>query len=189
MTATNENARYSDLKEAWAFPDLLRILRKRSNSAAGVGSRKMYFERLTILPCNVNFSVAPAVALTAAQAKVEGSEAASIHAAVRKGDLLIGESAGIVGLKLNGKNRTAIAVIRGVFKSIIVDALLRCDGASINFSGVVLRNHISSLPQVKTFLGAHYLASLKNNVPALLGSLAAFGNPLGLMRGLGDGVT
>lgn len=41
---------------------------------------------------------------------------------------------------------------------------------------------------MKSYLGAHYLASLIANVPALLGSLAAFGNPLGLMRDLGDGV-
>lgn len=39
-----------------------------------------------------------------------------------------------------------------------------------------------------TYLGAHYLASLIGNVPSLIGSLAAFGNPLGLIRDLGDGV-
>ena len=66
---------------------------------------------------------------------------------------------------------------------------MRLDGASLQFSGVSLRNHISTGPQLGTYLSAHYLASLRQNVPALLGSLAAFGNPLGLIRGLGDGMS
>lgn len=54
--------------------------------------------------------------------------------------------------------------------------------------GVALFNHTSNRPQLLTYLGAHYLASLISNVPSLIGSLAAFGNPLGLIRDLGDGV-
>jgi hypothetical protein len=108
---------------------------------------------------------------------------------VRKGDLLIGDKAdGVVGVKIGSKNRTAMAVIRGIFKSILVDSLLRCDDVSLNFSGLAVRNHLSTIPQLKTFIGLHYLSLLKSNVPALLGSLAAFGNPVGLIRGFGDGV-
>ena len=54
---------------------------------------------------------------------------------------------------------------------------------------MALLNHTSNQPQLLTYLGAHYLASLIANVPSLIGSLAAFGNPLGLMRDLGDGVS
>lgn len=53
---------------------------------------------------------------------------------------------------------------------------------------MALFNHTSNSPQLVTYLGAHYLASLMANVPSLIGSLAAIGNPLGLVRGLGDGV-
>eukprot|EP00553_Chaetoceros_curvisetus_P009045 CAMPEP_0204635410 /NCGR_PEP_ID=MMETSP0717-20131115/31467_1 /ASSEMBLY_ACC=CAM_ASM_000666 /TAXON_ID=230516 /ORGANISM="Chaetoceros curvisetus" /LENGTH=455 /DNA_ID=CAMNT_0051654151 /DNA_START=104 /DNA_END=1471 /DNA_ORIENTATION=- len=150
----------------------------------------MYFGGLTFMPFTLKLSVAPAVALTSAQAALEGPEAGAIHAAVRKGDLLIGSQAdGVLGVKIGSKNRTALAVIRGIFKSILVDSLLRCNDVSMNFSGLALRNHLSTIPQLKTFIFHHYLSLLKSNMPALLGSLAAFGNPVGLIRGFGDGVT
>jgi len=169
------------------FPDIESMIEQlECANAVGVGSQKLYFEGLTILPCNINLSVAPARALTSTQASLEGSEAAALHAAVRKGDVLVG--GGMLGVNIGHKNKTAVAVVRGVFKSIVVDALLRCEAASLNFSGVYLRNHISTGPQLKTFLGAHYMESLKGNVPALLGSMAALGNPLGLIRGIGDGM-
>jgi hypothetical protein len=175
-------------KEIWQFPDLTQILTLKSVSKKS-GSKMMYFEGITILPFTLKLSVAPSVALTSAQAALEGPEAGAIHAAVRKGDLLIGDKAdGVVGVKIGSKNRTAMAVIRGIFKSILVDSLLRCDDVSLNFSGLAVRNHLSTIPQLKTFIGLHYLSLLKSNVPALLGSLAAFGNPVGLIRGFGDGV-
>lgn len=136
----------------------------------------------------MKLSVAPAQALTKHQEAFEGEEAAAIHAAVRKGDLLVGGDSGGLGVKIGGKNRTALAVMRGMLKSILVDALIRCDGASLNFDGVALFNELSNGQQLVTYLGAHYLASLISNVPSLIGSLAAFGNPVGLIRGLGDGV-
>lgn len=142
------------------------------------------------MPFTVKLSVAPANALTYVQALMEGEEAAAIHAAVRKGDVEIGgESAGGIGVKLGGKNRTPLAVIHGVFKSILVDGLLRCDGASLTFPGILIENHMSSTTELKMYFLAHYLNALKSNLPALIGSLAAFGNPVGLIRGLGDGVT
>lgn len=104
-------------------------------------------------------------------------------AAVRKGDLLLGTGAGVLGVKLNNRNSTTLAIIRGVFKSIIVDALLRCDAASLSFPGVAIRYHIVSVTQLQTYLSAHYFMALRSNVPALLGSLSAFGNPIGLIRG------
>ena len=179
-------------KDVWQFPDFSKLFLLRTPSRSEtMSSRKMYFEGLTFLPFTLKLSVAPAVALTTAQASLEGPEAGAIHAAVRKGDLLIGEKAdiGVLGVKVGSKNRTAMSVIRGIFKSILVDSLLRCDDVSMNFSGLAVRNHLSTMPQLKTFIGHHYLSLLKSNVPALIGSLAAFGNPVGLIRGFGDGVT
>jgi len=153
-------------------------------AASGVGRQKIYFGGLTILPCNIKLSVAPARALTPAQALLEGEETAAIHQAVRKGDVLLDrKNAGILGVKVGSRNKTPLAVVRGMFKSFVVDGLLRFDGASLNFAGVSLTNYTSTGPQLTTALGAHYLASLRQNLPAVLGSMAAFGNPLGLVRG------
>lgn len=176
-------------KQSWPMPDFSQIYLLRA-PAEKPTSKTMYFEGITILPFTIKFSVAPSVALTSAQAALEGPGASAIHAAVRKGDLLLGEKAdGVVGVKIGSKNRTALAVIRGIFKSILVDSLLRCDDVSLNFSGLAVRNHLSTITQLKTYIGHHYLSLLKSNVPALIGSLSAFGNPVGLIRGFGDGVT
>ena len=185
---TRDETRTSSLAgvETIPFPDIATDLDK--SGSLGSESLKLYFEGLLILPSNVNLSVAPARGLTPSQALLEGSEAAAIHAAVRKGDIRLA-GGGMVGVSVGRTNRTAMAVVRGVFKSILVDALLRLDGASLNLAGVSLSNHMSSGQQLKTYLVAHYLASLRENMPALLGSLAAFGNPLGLIRGIGDGVS
>ncbi len=179
------------MSNSWAFPDLKATFKKKIESTNILNSTtKLYFENLTILPFNLKFSVAPAVSLSPAQTILEGPEASAIHAAVRKGDVLLGnDTTGVLGVKIGGRNRTVLAVIRGIFKSILVDSLLRFDGASMNFSGVILRNHIATKSQLKTYIGHHYLSLLKSNVPALLGSLAAFGNPVGLIRGFGDGMT
>lgn len=118
---------------------------------------------------------------------MEGDVAAALHRAVRKGDLKLGDTHALLGVKVGHRNATPLAVARGVFKSIVVDALLRLDGAQLNFGGVSLLNHITTGSQLVAYLGAHYVSSLRQNVPALLGSLAVFGNPLGLVRGLGDG--
>ena len=172
------------------LPDLsLKLNELQAAARAGVGRQKFYFGGLTILPCSIRLSVAPARALTAAQATLEGEEAAAIHRAVRKGDIKMEKGAAMLGVKIGHRKSTPLAVVRGVFKSIVVDALLRLDGASISFAGVSLINHISTASQLGSHLGAHYMSSLRQNVPALLGSLAAFGNPIGLVRGLGDGVS
>lgn len=176
----------SETRQFIPFPDIESMVQQLEGARVGVGSQKLYFEGLSILPCNINLSVAPARALTSSQASLEGSDAAALHTAIRKGDLLVG--GGMLGVNIGHKNQTAVSVVRGIFKSIIVDALLRCESACLNLSGVYLRNHISTGPQLKTLLGAHYTESLKSNVPALLGSMAALGNPLGLIRGIGDGV-
>ena len=184
----NTQWNFADSQEIWDHPDIERLIKQRLANGKEFGHKAMYFQRLTILPCRVKLSVAPVKALTKYQEAFEGKDASAIHAAVRKGDLLVGEGSGVIGVKIGSKNRTALAVVRGMMKSILVDALLRCDGASLNFEGVALWNHLSNTTQLSTYLGAHYIASLISNVPALLGSLAAFGNPLGLMRDLGDGV-
>lgn len=180
---------FVDSHDEWDLPDIERFLKQRSGKAMSHRSM-LYFQRLTILPCKVKLSVAPVRALTKHQEEFEGEQASAIHAAVRKGDVLVGQgSGGVLGVKIGSHNRTAMSVVRGMMKSILVDALLRCDGANLNFEGVALYNHTSNRPQLVTYLGAHYLASLIANVPSLLGSLAAFGNPLGLMREFGDGVS
>ena len=187
---SREDLTFSESNSKWTFPDLSKMFKTRVEDAnTGKGTQKLYFEGLTILPCYVSLSVAQARALTKAQAVLEGNEAAAVHAAVRKGDLLLGDGAGVLNVKVGSQNASALAVIRGVFKSILVDALLRCDAAVLNFPGVAIRNHISSTPQLATYLTAHYFAALRSNVPTLIGSLSAFGNPIGLIRGLGDGVS
>ena len=108
--------------------------------------------------------------------------------AVRKGDLSLSTST-VLGVKIGRTNRTAMAVARGIFKSIVVDALLRCEEASLALPGISIQNYLSTSTQVTTYMMAHYLSALKSNVPQLIGSLAVFGNPLGLIRGLGDGVS
>jgi hypothetical protein len=174
----------------WPAPDV--IARAKEWELAGlatIGRQKFFIGGLTILPCNVKLSVAPARALTPAQALLEGEVAAAIHQAVRKGDLKLGgESKEILGVRVGHRNATFLAVVRGMLKSIVVDALLRLDGANLNLAGVSLNNHVSTSSQLLTYIAAHYLATLRQNVPVLLGSMAAFGNPLGLVRGLGDGV-
>uniref|UniRef100_A0A7S2PQX2 Vacuolar protein sorting-associated protein 13 DH-like domain-containing protein n=1 Tax=Leptocylindrus danicus TaxID=163516 RepID=A0A7S2PQX2_9STRA len=184
--------KYAESRELWPFPNLQKMFSACVNaSGAGKESRELFFEGLTVFPYNLSLSVASPRAMTSAQAMLEGPGAAAIHAAVRKGDLLVtaGSGAGVLGVKIGRTNRTALAVVRGIFKSIIVDALLRCEEASLAFPGIGIRNYLTNSPQVTTYLLAHYLAALRSNVPSLLGSLAAFGNPLGLIRGLGDGVS
>ena len=173
------------------IPDIKQSIEDLEAAAvSGVGRQKYFFSGLTILPWNVKLSVAPARALTPQQAALEGSENAAIHQAVRKGDVRLNRSSGeVLGVKVGSRNSTAIAVARGIFKSIVVDALLRLDGASVNFAGVTFGNHISTRAQLTTQLGAHYLTCLRQNLPALVGSLSALGNPIGLVRGLGDGVS
>ena len=177
--------------DKWPVPNVQRIYDDLEAAAvSGVGRQKFFFGGLTILPWKVRLSVAPARALTPQHVLSEGPENAAIHQAVRKGDVRLNRSsAAVLGVNVGSRNKTALAVVRGVFKSIVVDGLLRLDGASVNFSCVSLGNLTSTRPQLSSQLGAHYLASLRHNVPALLGSLAALGNPIGLVRGLGDGVS
>eukprot|EP00977_Amphora_coffeiformis_P011237 scaffold2704_cov159-Amphora_coffeaeformis.AAC.7 len=185
---------FSKLSEMGEFdiivPDLKAKIEALNEAArSGENSRMFYFGGLTILPCSIQLSVAPARALTTVQASLEGPEAAAIHRAVRKGDLKLGDDEALLGVKIGHRNETPLAVLRGVFKSIVVDALLRLDGASLNFNGISLKNHVATGPQLASYIAAHYMNSLRKNVPALLGSLAALGNPVGLVRGLGDGVS
>lgn len=190
LRASFSDGIFEDQRKTIPFPSFASPEKQLEQIAAFSENEKFYFQGLTILPTNIKLSVAPAKALTSEQANLEGKEMASIHVAVRKGDVLVGSSSsGPLGVRVGRKNRTPLAVVRGVFKSIVVDALLRLSGASLNFHGVFLRNHIATSNQLFTYLAAHYLTSLKHNVPALLGSLSAIGNPLGLIRGIGDGVS
>lgn len=196
QASSDDNAMYaqdSQLQQtriATTLPDILKLIAaEKAAAATGVGAAQVYIGAMAVLPCTMTLSVNPAQNLTPAQAAFEGSEAAAIHKAVRKGDLSLGRNTYPLGVIIGRKNKTALAVAHGVFKSIVVDALLRMNDASLNLSGAFLRNQIFNFPQLATYLGAHYILSLRQNVPALLGSLAAIGNPLGLFRGLGDGVS
>lgn len=189
-SAERSSSSYLDEKKRIQLPTFPSPEKQLEMISSFSENQKMYFQGLTILPTNIKLSVAPARALTPEQASLEGKETAAIHAAVRKGDVLVGNSSsGPLGVRVGKRNTTPIAVVRGMFKSIVVDAILRLDGASLNFPGVFLRNHIATGSQLTTLLLAHYVSSLKSNVPALLGSLAAIGNPVGLIRGIGDGVS
>jgi Vacuolar-sorting-associated 13 protein C-terminal len=190
MQAHFRDLRFPEASSDWLPPDVAELCKSLDEaSASPEGRQKFFFGGLTIMPCNIKLSVAPARALTSAQAALEGEVAAALHLAVRKGDVKLGDiKIALLGVRVGHTNSTPLAVVRGVFKSIVVDALLRLDGAKLNFAGVSLRNHTSTSSQLSTHLGAHYFASLRQNLPALVGSLSAFGNPLGLVRGLGDGV-
>lgn len=139
---------FIDSQEIWDIPNLEQLMKRKTT----ISHEAMYFQRLTILPCKIKLSVAPVRALTKHQEEFEGKEASAIHAAVRKGDLLVGD--GALGVKIGGKNRTAISVVQGMLKSILVDALLRCDGASLNFQGEVNRvlqlQYVSHKPNTAT---------------------------------------
>lgn len=106
------------------------------------------------MPTNIKLSVAPARALTPEQASLEGKETAAIHQAVRKGDVSVGSRSGPVSVRVGKTNKPPFAVAQGVFKSIVVDALSRLDGASLNFPGFFLRNHIATGSQLSTLLMA-----------------------------------
>jgi len=175
----------------WPLPDIeSHLARLRTRALSESEKQKFYFGVLTILQCNLQVSVAPARALSKEQELLEGEENSAFHRAVRKGDVRFSrKSKSLLGVNVGRRNSTAIAVMRGIFKSFVVDALLRLDGATIKLSGVSLENYRSSRSQLATHLGAHYVATLRQNVPALLGSLAMIGNPIGLVRGLGDGVS
>jgi len=184
-----ENQGSEDLVSRLDAPDIESLARDLEDATgSGMGRQKFFFGGLTILPCNIKLSVAPARALTPAQATYEGQVAAAIHQAVRKGDVKLGDASALLGVRVGHRNATPLAVVRGVFKSFVVDALLRLNGAQLNFAGVFLRNHITTRSQLATQLGAHYFTSLRQNLPSVVGSLSLFGNPVGLVRGLGDGV-
>lgn len=158
-------------------------------ASAEAGLQKCFFGFLTILPLCIRLSVASPRALSQAQSSLLGPEVAAIHQAVRKGDILVGKrEEGVVGVKIGSKNKTPAMVIQGMVKSFLLDGLLRLDGASMNFAGITLESHTASLSQTGTSLVAHYLAGMRKNLPSLVGSMAAIGNPLGLVRGLGEGV-
>ena len=125
-------------QDNWGLPSNIEQLLKQK-SGKMISHQSMYFQRLTILPCKVKLSVAPVRALTKYQEEFEGQEASAIHAAVRKGDLLVGEGSGGLGVAIGSKNRTAMSVVQGMMKSILVDALLRLDGASLNFEGMCVQ--------------------------------------------------
>ena len=57
--------------------------------------------------------------MTKSQISLEGEKAAAIHAAVRKGDVLLGDGVGALGVKVD-----SLSVLRGVAKSIFVNTLL-----------------------------------------------------------------
>lgn len=123
---------FLDSQRVWELPNVDRITKRN------VGKMFYHFHRLTILPFELKLSVAPARALSQHQEEFEGTEASAIHAAVRKGDVLVGDGTGVIGVKIGSKNRTVVSVVQGMMKSILVDALLRCDGASLNFEGIFL---------------------------------------------------
>ena len=115
MDALGTGCSFIDSQKAWELPNIEQLIRNKNGKT--ISRESMYFQRLTILPCKVKLSVAPSRALTKYQEEFEGQEASAIHAAVRKGDLLVGEgSGGVLGVKIGSKNRTAMSVVQGMMK-------------------------------------------------------------------------
>ena len=93
------------LKDKWIFPPFHKVFKLAVRSTTtSLEMNKFYFEAFTILPFTIKLSVAPTVALTSAQASLEGSEAAAMHAVVHKGDILLSDGVGVLGVKLGSKN-------------------------------------------------------------------------------------
>ena len=135
MDATGNRAwAFVDSRDTWDLPPDIELMNENNTKTT---SRQFYFKRLVILPCKIKLSVAPVRALTKHQEEFEGQEASAIHKAVRKGDVLVRDGPGVLGVKIGSKNQTAISVVQGMMKSILVDALLKVDGASLNFEGKI----------------------------------------------------
>ena len=132
----NRVSGFVDSKETWDLPNIQHLINQKTKNPLSLSQSMYNFSCLTILPCKIKLSVAPVRTLTKHQEEFEGIEASAMHAAVRKGDLLVGGE-GVLGVKLGSKNTTGMQVIQGMLKSILVDALLRCDGASLNFEGKI----------------------------------------------------
>jgi len=98
MVSTGKSHIFVDSQGSWDPPNVDELIKKMTSSTVEVGNKSIFLQRLTILPCKVKLSVAPAHALTKYQETFEGEEAAAIHAAVRKGDILVGEGSGGLGV-------------------------------------------------------------------------------------------
>ena len=154
----------------------------------GGGGEGIYFELLNIRQSDVHLSLDTSRPYTEAEAKLEGKNAAAIHAGIIKGDLNFGE--GGVSVKKGGHNRTAAAIAGGVTRSIFYNALLRVDDAIIQLEEVGLRHHVAGgVGDVGRILVPHYIGCVRSSMGTLVGSMTAFGNPLGLLKGFGEGAT
>ena len=108
---------YSEQKRTIPFPDFESQAKNLKRAAEfGVENQKFYFESLSILPCNINLSVAPARALTPLQAQLEGKDTAAIHEAVRKGDVRVGTSSALFGVKVGSRKRLSMRASRSVMQ-------------------------------------------------------------------------
>lgn len=75
LYANLEDQHRTELTAGWETPDIDRLAKDLEGAASsGMGRQKFYFGGLTILPCNIKLSVAPAKALTPAQANLEGKK-------------------------------------------------------------------------------------------------------------------
>ncbi|GMI12097.1 hypothetical protein TrVE_jg1786 [Triparma verrucosa] len=155
----------------------------------GKNESPVYFEAVTIRNCTISLSVETSRELTEVERRGEG-DFASIHDGILKGDLNLAE--GGINVIVGGHNRTAGAAVSGMLRNILFDALLRIQGAQISLDPVVLRHHLgsSSSSLLGDVLAPVYFNSLRASLLNVLGSMAAFGNPLavvtGVTRGFGE---
>ncbi|GMH78204.1 hypothetical protein TL16_g07708 [Triparma laevis f. inornata] len=78
--------------------------------------------------------------------------------------------------------------VSGMLRNILFDALLRIQGAQISLDPVLLRHHLgSSGSSLLGILMPVYFNSLRASLPNVLGSMAAFGNPLAVVTGVTRG--
>ncbi|CAM9695330.1 unnamed protein product, partial [Phaeothamnion confervicola] len=94
-----------------------------------------------------------------------------------------------VRLSLQRAQETVDSVYDGLRPTqMMLDSLLRMDRAHIRLEPFLLRNATTTRGQLAALARAHYTREVKQHVFQLLGSLEAFGNPVGLVRDMGQGV-
>lgn len=160
---------------------------KDTHKAKGKDSR-VYVGVVQIRSTNIHLSINTPRVLREEEVFIEGDLAAGVNEAVRRGDVGINNRG--VDVAIGSHNTTAVSVVQGILKNLIFDNLLKLDSANITLDHVVLRHQfIGGGSDLVALLMPLYRNSLTKNLPSLFGAMNVFGNPLGLIKGIGDGAT
>ncbi|CAM9663611.1 unnamed protein product [Discosporangium mesarthrocarpum] len=94
-----------------------------------------------------------------------------------------------VRLSLQRGKESAETVYVGVKPGqMLLDLMMRMDSAHVKLNSFGLRNETTTKERLLATAREHYVRELKQHAFQLLGALEAFGNPVGLMRGMGQGI-